>query len=147
MKIDLDYMAQLLNAFVESDRAFISFDDFAKAGIELNEADSKEVSHKLMAHLHYALDCQLIGKETGPAYTLEDIGIKRFMSEGYQWIPGTQIRLTSNGYDFQKALSNTEVLERLKTEFKDAPFKAIFEGGQKLLEHAFKKKIDNLLSE
>jgi len=42
---------------------------------------------------------------------------------------------------------NKEVLLKIKSELKDAPFKAIFDGSQKLPTHLVKKKIDTLMSE
>ncbi|MNG32655.1 hypothetical protein D3C84_1187240 [compost metagenome] len=55
------------------------------------------------------------------------------------------VRLTQKGHDFACALHNKDVLIRLKSEFKDAPFKVIFDGGQRLLEHFMTKKLDDLL--
>lgn len=55
------------------------------------------------------------------------------------------IRLTQAGHNFANALHNKEVLSKLKSELKDAPFKTLFDGSQKLLEHYFKKKIDALV--
>jgi hypothetical protein len=56
-------------------------------------------------------------------------------------------RLTQKGHDFASSLNNKEVMMRLKSEFKDAPFKVIFDSGQKLLEHFMKKKLDDLLEQ
>jgi len=39
------------------------------------------------------------------------------------------------------------VFEKLKIEFKDAPFKVVFDGSQKLLQHYFKKKLNDILDE
>jgi hypothetical protein len=55
--------------------------------------------------------------------------------------------LTNKGHDFANTLENNEVFTKLKTEFKNAPFKVVFDGGQKLLSHYFKKKIDQLTEE
>ena len=57
----------------------------------------------------------------------------------------TPIRLTQSGHDFANALQNKEVLVRLRSELKDAPFRVLFDGSQKLLEHFLKKKLDQLL--
>ncbi|MGR3042708.1 hypothetical protein ABMY36_22455 [Vibrio vulnificus] len=56
------------------------------------------------------------------------------------------IRLTQKGHDFASALSNKEVLEKLKAELTNAPFRVLFDGSQKLLEHYLTKKLDALLA-
>ena len=66
-------------------------------------------------------------------------------ANGHVILTGTPIRLTQEGHDFATALANKEVLTRVKDELKDAPFKVIFDGSQKLLEHLMKKKLDVLL--
>tara|TARA_R110001583_G_C5397870_1_gene385431 strand:+ start:368 stop:541 length:174 start_codon:yes stop_codon:yes gene_type:complete len=57
------------------------------------------------------------------------------------------MRLSQKGHDFAATLNNKEVFDKLKSEFKDMPFKTIFDGGQKLLNHFLKKRMDVLLAE
>ena len=144
MKIDLDYMAELLKVYLDSKSAHVDLNDLINSDIEVKSEDS--FSEKFIFHMELALDNQLIGTRNGPAYALKDIGIS-FSANGMAicWI--VPLRLTQLGHDFAATLANKEVLEKLKTEFKDAPFKFIFDGGQKLLQHFLKKKLDSILEE
>ncbi|WP_249332064.1 DUF2513 domain-containing protein [Pseudoalteromonas rubra] len=77
---------------------------------------------------------------------MDEMGLK-YGSTGGLTVNNLPIRLTQHGHDFASALNNREILEKLKTEFKDAPFKVIFDGSQKLIQHLAKKKFDDLLKE
>jgi hypothetical protein len=142
MRVDLEFFGSLLSVFLESEKSHVDFNDISKAGVE-TEVDG-EISEKLVFHLQLALDNQLIGKRSGPAYNLKDIGIIQSIS-GSTSICAIPLRLTQDGHDFALSLSNKEVMDKLKTEFKDAPFKVVFEGGQKLLQHFMKKKLESIM--
>ncbi|WP_294966036.1 hypothetical protein [Sulfurimonas sp.] len=142
MRVDLDFFGSLLNVFLESEKAHVDFNDITNAGVE-TEIDG-EISEKLVFHLQLALDNQLIGKRSGFAYNLKDIGIIQSL-DGLTSIFAIPLRLTQDGHDFALSLNNKEVMKKLKTEFKDAPFKVVFEGGQKLLQHFMKKKLESII--
>ncbi|WP_201276843.1 hypothetical protein [Microbulbifer sp. ALW1] len=99
-----------------------------------------------MFHIQIAIDNRLIASKSGSVYTISDIGMNESL-DGMAYVSCIPIRLTQLGHDFACSLENKEVLEKLKSEFKDAPFKVVFEGGQKLLQHFAKKKLDALLEE
>ncbi|AWB67601.1 DUF2513 domain-containing protein [Saccharobesus litoralis] len=145
MRIDLDYFGELLTIFLDSTKAHIDFNDIKEAGLEVI-TESKELSEKFIFHMQLALDNQLIGNSSGQAFVLEDIGITQTL-DGAISICIMPIRLTQKGHDFAATLNNKEVIDKLKSEFKDAPFKVIFEGGQKLFQHYMKKKLDTITSE
>jgi hypothetical protein len=142
MKIDLDYLASLLAVFLDSEEAHVDFDDMEKSGIEVEKDDY--LNDKFLFHIQIAIDNQLIGKRTGSVFNLEDVGISQYL-DGTDDICNTPLRLTQAGHDFACTLNNKEVLTKLKTELKDAPFKTLFEGGQKLLQHIMAKKLDSIL--
>jgi hypothetical protein len=143
VRIDLEYISTILDVFLESDKAHIVLTDLQDAGINLDgEGDS--FNELFMFHMQIVIDNQLIGLVTGAAQNLKDIGVNHYRS-GKDMIINTPIRLTQNGHDFASVLNNKEVLSKLKNELKDAPFKVIFEGGQKLLQHLMTKKLDSLL--
>lgn len=141
MRVDLEFFGSLFGVFLESEKAHIDFNDISNAGVEI-EVNGK-LSEKFIFHLQLALDNQLIGKRSGPTYNLKDIGIMQSLN-GSSMSP-VPLRLTQNGHDFSLALNNKEVMDKLKTEFKDAPFKSVFDGGQKLLQHYMKKKLDSIM--
>ncbi|MDO6766068.1 DUF2513 domain-containing protein [Agarivorans sp. 1_MG-2023] len=142
MNIDLQYISKLLNVFIESDKAHLSIVDLNSAGIDSGDS---LVCEEYIFHMQILLDNKLISDENGNANGLKTIGIGLNGNKTYRKLI-TNIRLTQDGHDFAKALNNREILDKLKTELKDAPFKAIFEGGQKLLQHLAKKKLDELLN-
>ena len=142
MKIDLDYLASLLAVFLNSEEAHVDYDEFTKSGIEVEK--DNYLNDKFLFHIQIAIDNHLIGKRTGPVFNLEDVGISQYL-DGTDSVCNMPLRLTQTGHDFANTLNNKEVLEKLKTELKDAPFKTIFEGGQKMLQHIMTKKMEAIL--
>lgn len=143
MRVDLDYFAKLLGVFLSSNNAHINLKDFENSGIEVL-SDSKEYNEQFVFHMQLAIDSNLIGVRDGYVSGIQEIGLAESL-DGKAYPALIPIRLTQAGHDFASALNNKEVLIRLKNEFKDAPFKVVFEGGQKLLQHIMKKKLDDLL--
>ncbi|MNF80955.1 hypothetical protein D3C84_632090 [compost metagenome] len=143
MKIDLEYLASILDVFINSAKSHVNLSELKKAGIAL-EGEPGKFNENLVFHMQIAIDNQLIASKAGPVFSIKDIGMHESIN-GSSSIIAQPIRLTQKGHDFACALHNKEVLVRLKSEFKDAPFKVIFDGGQKLLEHFMTKKLDDLL--
>ena len=146
MKMDLDYLSKILNVFIESDKPHVSWEDVEEQGVDLGADDDKSISfQKFYFHLHLILDNELISNEFRKMSSLEDLGLDIYFGEGYSINHDLPLRLTQKGHDFAASLNNKLVLDKLKTELKDAPFKAVFDGGQKLLQHYFKKKIEEMI--
>ncbi|HDM8062684.1 DUF2513 domain-containing protein [Vibrio harveyi] len=146
MKIDLDYMANLLNVFVDSNKAQITISTFEECGIPVestNVASSSALDENFLFHIQLALENQLVSNQKLESHNLESLGIIMYIRG--VGLTGQPIRLTQKGHDFANALDNKEVLSRLKSEFKEAPFKMVFDTSQKLLEHVLKKKLDSLV--
>ena len=147
MRINIEYMAKLLDLFLESDTAHIEIADFPKLGIRTeSEADPGSLDEEFLFHLQLAIENGLISNQDMHISGLKSVGI-RIGTGGSVSLTSIPIRLTQNGHNFAHALNNKEVLSKLKSELKDAPFKTIFDGSQKLLNHFLKKKLDNLLNE
>jgi hypothetical protein len=142
MRVDLEYLAKIMDVFLDADTAHINLEDIAKS--DINVGQDGIFDEKFIFHIQIALDNQLIAKESGPAYTIKDIGLIKSI-DGKGSIVIMPIRLTQTGHDFACSLNNKEVMAKLKSEFKDAPFKVVFDGGQKLLQHFAKKKLDAIL--
>ena len=141
MKIDYEYISKILNVFLESNKAHISILDIKDAGIDIGEDFMDE---KYLFHIQILLDNELISNPHGKIEGLLTAGI-RLNGNGSAILVKNNIRLTQKGHDFSISLNNKEVLSKIKSELKDAPFKAVFEGCQKLLEYFAKKKIDGLI--
>jgi hypothetical protein len=143
VKINLEYLSSILDVFLEAETAHIDLSYLERSGINL-DGEHDSFDENFMFHMQIAIDNQLIGSQKGDVYNLKDIGVNQSQS-GRGIIVNTPIRLTQKGHDFAFTLNNKEILAKLKSEFKDAPFKIIFDGGQKLIQHVMKKKLDNLL--
>lgn len=142
MKTDLDYLAKILNAFEEADTAFIELSSFPDRGVDLEYNDN--FSEEFLFHIHIMIDNGLIGTRKGVAAVIKDIGIYTSLKGDNSFV-NIPLRLTQTGHDFACSLSNKEVFATLKAELKGAPFKVLFEGGQRLLEHYLQKKLDSII--
>lgn len=146
MKIDYAFLAEILQVFIDSNRAHTTISDIQKSGIRIeNENNPNKIDEKFLFHVQIALDNKLISDKNDETNGLETLGIK--VTHRSDIIFDSFTRLTQDGHDFANALAKKEILERLKTEFKDAPFKVVFDGSQKLLQHYFKMKLNSILNE
>ena len=143
MRVNLEYLSSIFDVFLNADTAYTNLSDFENAGIELSGQEGR-FCEKFVFHMQIAIDNQLIGCRNGAVSNLKDIGIRLGQGGGGLRVDA-QIRLTQEGYDFASTLNNKAVLTKLKEELKDAPFKIIFETGQKLLQHYATKKLDDFL--
>ncbi|MDX3775490.1 hypothetical protein QE250_15335 [Chromatiaceae bacterium AAb-1] len=139
---NIDYTAKLLDVFLNASNAHISIQDFQSSGITI--AGQAGLDEEFLFHLQLALENGLISNRDLQFSGLKSIGI-HIGGGSNVTLTSTPIRLTQRGHDFAKSLQNKEILLKLKTELKDAPFKTIFDGSQKLLEHYFTKKLDALI--
>lgn len=145
VRIDIEYLSSLLDVFLNSETAHIDILSFQKSGIVVeSEENTNEFDEKFIFHIQIALDNSLISNMELQVGGLKSIGITVGLN-GHGLISTVPIRLTQRGHDFAAALHNKEILQKLKTEFKDAPFKVIFDGSQKLIQHFFTKKLDQII--
>jgi hypothetical protein len=143
VRIDLDFYKSLFLAFLESEKAHVTYHDLIESGVEVSIGN--DLSEKFIFHMQLCIDNELITNEKQECQNLESLGIGT--TKNSQYIIDIPLRLSQKGHDFASALNNKEVFNKLKSEFKDMPFKTIFDGGQKLLNHFLKKKMDLLLAD
>ncbi|MBB1282665.1 DUF2513 domain-containing protein [Pseudoalteromonas sp. SR41-1] len=142
MKIDLEYIKDILTVFNEAETAHITFADLKKAGIPHDE--NGDINQKFLFHYQILIDNELVSLSSLEIGNLKHMGV--YQSLDGQWgVALKDLRLTQMDHDFAKSLTNKEVFSKLKSEFKDFSFKVIFDSGRKLLEHVAKKKMDKLL--
>ena len=144
MKIDIEYIASLLNVFLEADTAHITILDFKESGIEIENTQNSGLDERFLFHIQLIIENGLLSNKNLECNGLRTVGISLGFNNTVN-VLAVPIRLTQAGHNFANALHNKEVLSKLKSELKDAPFKTLFDGSQKLLEHYFKKKIDALV--
>lgn len=142
MKIDYSYMARLLNVFLAAKTAHITVLEIDSSGVKV--MGSNGLDENFLFHFQIAVENNLISDKNFKADSLKSLGIHT-LSGGSATIAETPIRLTQAGHDFACALQNKEILVKLRSKFKDAPFKIIFDLSQNLLQDYFKKKIEQLI--
>ena len=144
---DLDYIANFLKVFIDSKKAHINIHDIKDAAIVVvRDDDSRRLDEVFLFHVQLMLENNLISNQDLQSYDLSSIGI-RIGVDGCHSISLLPIRLTQTGHDFAVALNRNDVFEKLKTEFKDAPFRTLFDSSQKLLQHYFTKKLDKIMGD
>ncbi|MFC5081177.1 hypothetical protein VTH8203_04003 [Vibrio thalassae] len=144
MRIDVQYISSLLSVFLESDTAHITLSVLENAGVKIYTDDRKGLDEKFVFHAQLLVENGLVSDKDLRSDSLNTFGISYNKSGGT--IVERDVRLTQQGHDFASALNNKEVLEKLKTELTNAPFRVLFDGSQKLLEHYLTKKLDALLA-
>lgn len=147
MKIDLAYMNKILGAFISAETAHIFVSDFPSKQIPIENMNSPgRLDEKFLFHIQLAAENGLISDRDLSFSGLSSIGIQIGAGGGVTLVD-TPIRITQQGHEFASALNNKEILLKLKSELKDAPFRTIFDGSQKLLDHYFKKKLSDFLDD
>ncbi len=134
MKIDLEYMFKILNVFLKSDNAHININDIQKSGINIYSIDRKKIDEKFLFHIQNIVENKLISNQKLECNELKAIGITLFANNSVS-IMIVPIRLTQKGYDFVNALSNKNVLKKLKSDFKNMTFKMLLDKSQEILEN------------
>ena len=145
MKIDLDYLQLLLVTAIESDRSFITINDWKKKDIKF-DGFNKPLDEKFIFHLRILMDNGLIQsiKTEGKPVTLESLGVMVLQNASHIITNEIPIRLTQKGHDFANVLENSEVLNKLKTNFKNMTFDMIFDTGKKIVSAIANKKLEDL---
>ena len=136
MKIDYDYLKKLLETFESSDKAVIDYNVLKSAALTAD-------ANTFLFHLQQVEDegcIERADKKPGLGYVFSMKG------DGVTWefVP---LRMTSSGFQFLDALRNKDILNKLKTEFKDDSLKTIRAIAKQLLENYPKKKTEGLFDE
>ena len=132
MKLDYEFINEILINFVESEKSTVSVDDF----IELYEKDSQKLAH----HLILMKEKKLI---TG-AFSHGKLGIElEFDEQGrYEFTSGMPWRITSEGYDFALALNKPDVLTIIKDRFQREGLSAVIDITKKIAVKQATKLLD-----
>ena len=130
MKIDLDYLKQLLENFETSKKAFTNI-------LELKDKGMDYDSEEFIFHLHLLWDHNLISTEFP-----EDLnfGFSRQWNGEPNWSV-KNLRLTYDGHQFIEALNNSDIWNKLKTDFKKSGISTIVDVSKTLLGEYLKQKL------
>lgn len=137
MKPNLEYTAKILAFFEESDFPDVAMVELWKDNVIENDSRQFVFHYKLM------IENGLVSRSDLVCNSLESLGLGRNEDGEYQPL-NYELRLTQSGHDFAKALANKKVLEKIKSDFSEAPFKTIYEESLKLLTKYTFKKIEEL---
>lgn len=131
MKIDPDYIKQILTKAQSSERAIFNIYDLV---------DKNEISdEKFIFHMQILSDKQLIVTDSE---NTSDIGVSRTGNGQVSWRI-THLRLTSTGHDFIEALTNDTVWKKIKKELKQPSISTLVSTAQFLLNETIKNQFTN----
>jgi hypothetical protein len=134
VKIDQDYLKNLLEACQASEKPTFDIEDLKAAGCDYNDK-------RFEFHMMILTDQGFIERDDGdPGF-----GLTKSL-DGFPSWSVLPLRLTASGHQFIEALSNKEVWAAIKHGFKDASIATLKTVSLKLLEGYAKKKIEKLLS-
>jgi len=132
MKIDHEYLKNLLIAFEDSPEPDTNIRELLEAGFNYNDP-------KFVFHMRLLDDQGLIARTDGkPGF-----GLYLGADDGGSWgvLP---LRLTSRGHDFIADLRQKEVWNSVKENFKDASMSTLVDVAKQLAQRYAKQKIKAL---
>lgn len=132
MKIDQEYLREIINTFTESSRSFIWIGAILDKGIEM---DDKFLFHMQILEDQHFIECL----DKTP-----EIGYQIVMGGNYEW-KSYPLRLTAAGHDFAEAINRPEIWEVLKEGFKDSSLSTLKSAASSLLTAFAKKQINKYL--
>jgi hypothetical protein len=109
MKIDYDYMNEILKIFLDAESPTVDWMSFES----LRNGDDD----KFVFHIQIMAEKGLISNYRGDS-SFEDLGF-RWALGGDVHVSVLPWRLTSNGHDFASAMNKSDVLSDIKEKFKD----------------------------
>lgn len=129
MRIDYDYLKNLLDVLLECECPTVTWDDFEKF-----ESDDE---HRLVLHLRILKDMELLV----PDGSYDGLGIEK-LNDSYR-ILIRPWRLSAAGHDFATALTKPNVLERIRTQFNDEGVAVVVDLVKKLAMKQASKLLDD----
>ena len=132
MKIDQDYLREILNTFTQSTRSFIWLEDLTRKGIEIDD--------KFLFHIQILEDQQFVECLDKRS----DIGYEITLGGNFEW-KSRPLRLTASGHEFTEAINRPEIWDVLKQEFKDASLSTLRSAATSLLLAFAKKQVNKYL--
>jgi hypothetical protein len=132
MKIDQDYLREILNSFIESPRSFIWVADIVERGIDMDD--------KFLFHIQILEDQQFVECLDKRS----DLGYEITLGGNFEW-KSRPLRLTASGHEFTEAINRPEIWEILKDEFSDASLSTLRSTATTLLVAFAKKQINRYL--
>jgi hypothetical protein len=134
MKLDIEYLKQLMEAFEKVEDISITVFRLQEEGFNLEDK-------KLPFHLDLMNDKNFLSAKTEK---MNFVGYQRSSNGDIRW-GSVQLRLTAQGHEFLAELKEPEVWEKIKTQFKDSGFSAIKIAAKELATAYIKKKVQDIV--
>ena len=133
MKIDLDYLKGLLEAFEASSEPTTDIEQLKDAGFDYNDK-------LFIFHMRILADRNLVEQPDGEFGFGAILGVDGQIS--WSVLP---LRLTSAGHEFVAALRNKEVWATINTNLKDGRINTLLDISKKLMEAYTTRKLEQIL--
>lgn len=132
MKVDLDYLRQLLEAFESAERPYVALN-------ELHQAfDEAEGLDRFVFHMELLQDKAFVRRMDGYA----GYGLIRATLDTKLWERNeVLLRMTADAHAFLEALLNQDIWAQLKRDCKDGSLETIIYVGKALLRNYLDNKI------
>jgi repressor of nif and glnA expression len=132
MKIDQEYLKEMLEAFQSAENPTTDIQELEQKGL-------KYLENAFIFHLQILADQGFVQREQG-----DGLGYRKGAQGDVLWsvVP---LRLTAQGHEFIEALKHSEVWDTIKSEFQDASIGTLWKVSKGLLEGYTKKKVEALI--
>ena len=132
MRVDYDYLHDLLKVFIEQEKAVLTYKDFS-------EYSTKDLQ-KFCLHMRLLSDQGLVVNVIKDS---SELGIKFDLNDGGYYLIEAPWRLTSQGYDFAATLTKPELFALVRDRMKNDGISAVVD----ISKGFAKKKLEQLLEE
>ncbi len=132
MKIDQEYLRNILNAFIESERSFVWVADIESRDVAI---DDKFLFHMQILEDQHFIEC--LDKKS-------ELGYQINLGGNFSW-QSRPLRLTASGHEFVEAINRPEIWEVLRAEFSDASLSTLKSAATSLLLAFAKKQVGKYL--
>ncbi len=132
MRIDQEYLKNILNAFTDSPRSFVWVADIEARGVGV---DDKFLFHIQILEDQHFIEC--LDKKS-------ELGYEITLGGDFTW-HSRPLRLTASGHEFVEAINRPEIWDVLKAEFSDASLSTLKSAAASLLVAFAKKQVGKYL--
>ncbi len=132
MRIDQEYLKNILNAFTDSPRSFVWVADIEARGVGV---DDKFLFHIQILEDQHFIEC--LDKKS-------ELGYEITLGGDFTW-HSRPLRLTASGHEFVEAINRPEIWDVLKAEFSDASLSTLNWAAASLLVTSAKKQVGKYL--
>jgi hypothetical protein len=135
MKVNIEHIKAILNAFTDSDKVFVSLTGDIYPKYPRDDVNDFAFHYLLLIEQGFISNTQLV------AYDATKLGYVGINDDNSPSFYNAMIRLTASGVEFAETLNTPSFTERL-ADFKDQPIEVMKDVGKELITSYLKKKFD-----